>query len=233
MSASVDTPRVRSRARALLPSLAYAVATAVPVTALALLARDKVDAVISLDDAAIRAATDLTRAHPGFDTALVVWQEAFQPRWVYLVGTGVCVWIWARRGLRSRAVWGFVTMMAAWNIALDLKYLVQRTRPVIADPVSHAPGYSFPSGHAANTAAAATVVTLMVWPLLRSTGARYAVVVLAAILVALTAADRVFLGVHFPSDVVAGVLVGCGLAWASYVGYRGWNPVHPREHPEV
>ncbi len=213
--------------------MGYAVATAVPVTALALLARDKVDAVIAFDDAAIRAATEITRAHPALATALVVWQEAFQPRWVYLVGTGVCVWIWARRGLRSRAIWGFVTMMAAWNIALDLKYLVQRARPVVADPVSHAPGYSFPSGHAANTAAAATVVALMVWPLLKTTSARYAVCSLAALLVALTAADRVFLGVHFPSDVVAGVLVGSGLAWASYVGYRGWNPVHPREHLEA
>ena len=208
-------------------------ATAVPVTALALLARDKVAVVIALDDAAIRAATDVTRAHPGLLTALVAWQEALQPRWVYVVGTGVCVWAWARHGLTSRAVWAFVTMMAAWNIALDLKYLVQRARPVVADAVSHAPGYSFPSGHAANSASAATVVALLVWPLLRTARARYAVVTGAVVIVAATAADRVFLGVHFPSDVVAGILVGCGLAWASYVGYRGWNPAHPLDLPEA
>jgi len=205
----------------------------VPVTALALLARDKVAAVIDLDDAAIQAATAVTQAHPGLLTALVAWQEALQPRWVYLFGTGVCVWAWARHGLTSRAIWAFVTMMAAWNIALDLKYLVQRARPVVADAVSHAPGYSFPSGHAANSASAATAVTLLVWPLLRTGRARYAVVTGAVVIVAATAADRVFLGVHFPSDVVAGILVGSGLAWASYVGYRGWNPAHPLDLPEA
>ena len=49
----------------------------------------------------------------------------------------------------------------------------------------------------------------------------------------LTALDRVFLGVHFPSDVTAGVLMGSGLALASYAGYRGWNPAHPTELPET
>jgi membrane-associated phospholipid phosphatase len=221
------------RLRRLLPAIGYALGTAIPVTALALLARDKVDAIIHLDDAAIAAATDATRAHPSLLTALIWWQEALQPWRVYIVGTGVCIWIWWRHRLVSRAIWGFVTMMVAWNVALDIKYLVQRARPVVADPVSHAPGYSFPSGHAANSAAAATVVTLMIWPLLRSRFAKVTTCVIAGVIVLLTALDRVFLGVHFPSDVTAGVLVGCGFALASYAGYRGWRPSQPTELPDT
>ncbi len=205
---------------------------AVPVTALALLVRERVDAVVVLDHAAIAAATDVTRANPVLNAALLGWQEALQPRWVYLVGTGFSAWVWWRHGLTGRAVWGFATMMVAWNLALDLKYVVQRARPVVEDAVSHAPGYSFPSGHAANAAAAATVVSIMVWPLLRSRAARCATVGVACMVVLVTALDRVFLGVHFPSDVAAGVLLGSGIALASYAGFRGWNPAHPTALPD-
>lgn len=221
------------RWRRLLPAVGYAVAAAIPVTALALLVRERVDVVINLDNAAILAATDITRSHPRLLTALLVWQEALQPRWVYLVGTGVAVWIWWRSRLTSRAIWGFVTMMMAWNIALDLKYVVQRTRPVVEHAVSHAPGYSFPSGHAANAAAAATAVSVMVWPLLRTGSLKALSSGLAAGVVVLTALDRVFLGVHFPSDVVAGILLGSGLALASYAGYRGWRPSEPTNLPDT
>ena len=230
-----------------MPAAGYAVAVAIPVTALALLAREQVGFVITFDKNAIAAATDITRANPGLYTALVWWQEALQPRWVYLVGTGVAAWIWWRHGppprkgivsaggapMKSRAIWGFVTMMVAWNIALDLKYVVQRARPVVTDPVASAPGYSFPSGHAANTAAATTVVVIMIWPLLRSTAAKVTTCGIAGAVVLVTALDRVFLGVHFPSDVTAGVLVGSGLALASYAGYRGWNPAHPTDLPDA
>ena len=213
--------------------MGYAVAAAVPVTALALLARERVGFVIELDKNLIAAATDITRANPGLYTVLVWWQEALQPRWAYLVGTGVAAWIWWRHGLKSRAIWGFVTMMVAWNIALDLKYVVQRARPVVTDAVSSAPGYSFPSGHAADSAAAATVIVIMIWPLLKSTAAKVVACSAASAVVLLTALDRVFLGVHYPSDVTAGVLVGSGLALASYAGYRGWNPAHPTDLPDT
>ncbi len=212
--------------------MGYAVAAAVPVTALALLARERVGFVIEFDKNVIAAATDVTRANPGLYTALIWWQEALQPRWVYVVGTGVCAWIRWKHQLKSRAIWGFVTMMVAWNIALDLKYLVQRARPVVTDPVASAPGYSFPSGHAANSAAAATVIVIMIWPLLKTTTAKVVACSVASAVVLLTALDRVLLGVHFPSDVTAGVLVGSGLALASYAGYRGWTPAHPTDLPE-
>ena len=90
--------------------------------------------------------------------------------------------------------------------------------------------YSFPSGHAANAAAAATVMVLLLWPLLSPAARRWLVAGLGAFVV-VTMLDRVFLDVHFPSDVVAGALFGVGLATASYAGYLGWNPTHPDGAP--
>jgi undecaprenyl-diphosphatase len=212
----------------LLRAVGFGLLFTIPVTALAFLVREKFLPVIELDDAAIRAATDVTRAHDGLRTALLGWQELTQPRWVYIVATVACVIVWRRFGLTTRAVWAFVTMMVAWNLQLVLKLVVQRARPVVSDPVSHAPGYSFPSGHAANAAAAATVLLLLLWPVLRPVGRRVALVV-GSLVVIITALDRVYLGVHFPSDVVAGILFGVGLAVASYVGYLGWNPTGANE----
>ena len=230
---SVEAPAgvPRGRWAAVVPGLVAAVGFAVPVTVLALVVRGRVQAVTDLDQRLIRGATGVTRDHPALLSALKGWETALQPVNVYVVATVVCLLVWWRGGLRSRAVWAFLTMMVAWNIALDLKYVVARVRPVVDDPVSSAPGYSFPSGHVANAAAACTAVTVLVWPLLRSTAARAAVVGVATATVVLTMLDRVYLGVHYPSDTVAGVLVGTGLVLSSFLGYRG---VSRRRHdPEA
>lgn len=202
-----------------------------PVTALAFVVREKFLPVIQLDERLIVAATDITRDNPWFRTALLVWQEATQPRWVYIVASGVCLLLWRRhRELATRCLWAFITMMVAWNLQLVLKEVVQRARPVVSDPVSHAPGYSFPSGHVANAAAIAAVLTILLWPVLSANARRWLVAGLTAYVV-ITALDRVFLGVHYPSDVLAGVLFGIGLGTASYVGYLGWNPQSPDAAP--
>jgi undecaprenyl-diphosphatase len=107
-----------------------------------------------------------------------------------------------------------------------LKLLVRRARPVIDDPMSTHLGHSFPSGHATNNAIVVTVVLVLVWPLV-SPRARPVLVGLGATWVVVTCADRLFAGAHFPSDVIAGVLLGCGLTLASYAGYLGWSPPTP------
>ncbi len=127
-----------------------------------------------------------------------------------------------KRFSHREAITLFLTIMAAWIIQLAAKGLVQRARPVVEDAVAHAPGSSFPSGHATNTAAVALTLTLLVWPLLGRRG-RVVVPLVAAACVILTAVDRVMLGVHYPSDVVAGIALGTALAGASYLGYSGWS----------
>lgn len=215
-------PATTIRKRALLRAAAFGLGVSVPVFVLAYLVRAEAPGLVRLDQQAIVAATTFTREHPAFLRALVVWQQLLQAKWVNLAGALLCLWVWRKHGLGTRALWAFCTLMAAWVLQLAAKGLVQRARPVVEDALEHAPGSSFPSGHATNTAAAAATLTLLVWPLLGPRG-RVVVPVVAGTVTVLTALDRVFLGVHYPSDVVAGMLLGTAMAGASYIGYRGWS----------
>ena len=88
--------------------------------------------------------------------------------------------------------------------------------------------YSFPSGHAVLSAALAAMVALLAWQLLRGWRRSFAVVVCAGFAV-LVALSRVVLGVHFLTDVVAGVAVGIAVALA---GSRGLDLLRGYRSPE-
>jgi membrane-associated phospholipid phosphatase len=93
-----------------------------------------------------------------------------------------------------------------------VKALVARPRPALVDPLAHASGYSFPSGHAGGSAAVYGALALLgVAGVAR--WARLMLVTAVALLVGAVAVSRVLLGVHYPSDVAAGVALG--LAWVS------------------
>lgn len=219
-------PRLRRLLRGALAMVLFLV----PVALLAFAAREKIGPLVQADNRLVISATDLTRAS-GTRTAFVVLQEVSQPIWWYIAASVVCVWVWwrSRRGplgstqgatIRRRAVWAFVTMMVAWNLGLDAKLIVQRARPVLAEPLSHAPGYSFPSGHAFNITVIATAMVFLWWPLMSERRRRVSIgiAVAACLLVGL---DRVFLGVHYPTDVVAGWVLGVGITFSSWIGFLG------------
>jgi undecaprenyl-diphosphatase len=92
------------------------------------------------------------------------------------------------------------------------KLLADRPRPVFTQPLAVAGGQSFPSGHAAGSAALYGVLVLLVVPVL-ARGPRVAAVLAGVVFVLAVATSRVLLGVHYPSDVVAGLAVGA--AWAA------------------
>jgi undecaprenyl-diphosphatase len=101
----------------------------------------------------------------------------------------------------------WAAVAGAWTLAEGAKYLFDRARPFIWDtevaPLIKTPSSSsFPSGHSATAAAGALTLSVFYPPFAP-------LLVAAAFLVVLS---RVYLGVHFPFDVFAGVAIGVATA---------------------
>jgi undecaprenyl-diphosphatase len=97
---------------------------------------------------------------------------------------------------------------------LILKLHFNRPRPTIFVPEVHAVSSSFPSGHAMSAAIVYGTVAYLAARLHRSGWARALVMLAAAIVILMICISRLYLGVHYPSDVAAGVVIG--LAWAAF-----------------
>ncbi|MEV8377021.1 phosphatase PAP2 family protein [Kribbella sp. NPDC056861] len=216
---STRTAASRTRSWRLLRGVLAMAVFALPVLLLGFAVRQQFDPLIRADEAAIRDATGYSISH-GLVPALHVVQVVSLPVIMYSVAVAITLWAWRVKGLKGRALWALVTMMVGWSIGALAKIVVQRARPIVDDAVPHAEGYSFPSGHELNITVAASVMVFLLWPLLSTTGRKVAigVSVLAVIVVGL---DRVFIGAHFPSDVVAGFILGVGIVFSSWIGFIG------------
>jgi undecaprenyl-diphosphatase len=230
-STATSTDAAVSRSARALRAVGTAAVVTLPVLLLALLVREQFDPLLRFDQDVIRGATDFTRSN-GLTSAFVAIQEVSQPKWLHVAGILVCLWAWLAKGLRNRALWASATLMFGWFVGYASKLVVQRARPVVDDPVSHASGYSFPSGHALNIAVWTSVLVFLLWPLLSPTWRRVAVA-LATVTIAVVGADRMFLGAHFPSDVLAGILLGLGITFSSWIGFIGKTAVTSSPGPSA
>ena len=157
--------------------------------------------------------------HWGPATALFVLASAWWVKWPLFALTGGCCDA-VRRRLPTTALAVTGAAAVAEGLTGVLKLVTERARPPLADPtvqalVSLPESHSFPSGHAATAFAAATVVGVL-HPRLR------APLLALALLVAVS---RVYLGVHFWSDVLVGSLLGVA------IGIAAARLVHPDRKP--
>ena len=95
-----------------------------------------------------------------------------------------------------------------------LKLLFHRERPTIFEWQTSALSSSFPSGHAMSATVCYGTVAYLVSRLQKHRVSRIATLTGAAILILLICMTRLYLGVHYPSDVLGGIIVG--VAWASF-----------------
>lgn len=120
----------------------------------------------------------------------------------------------------------FITGVLLSGIALSttLKHWVGRPRPQLVahlDPVS---SLSFPSGHALNSTLFYLTVALVLAPLLSRRVARRALYAVAASLSLATGVSRVALGVHYPTDVIAGWVISAAWLWLWFIVARHYWP---------
>jgi undecaprenyl-diphosphatase len=157
------------------------------------------------------------------DTAILTWLAAhrsapldaaalffsFVGRWGLVLLAATLVRALIDRKL-AMSVWQAVLAVALTLVVVEgiAKPLVDRPRPYTDTPTlavvgTHPATASFPSGHVAACAAAALLVG-STWP--RARAGIWTVV-------ALVAASRLYLGVHYPTDVLGGALLGCAVGW--------------------
>lgn len=160
--------------------------------------------------------------HPWLDIVMPFITE--QSRWMPLIALG---WLWllfgGDRTRRTLAVLLLVSVGCTDLVCARLiKPMVARRRPCVSRPATVVlrtrlhESRSFPSNHAANTAAAAATAVFAPGLGPFATGSLVA-------LAGMIAWSRVYVGVHYPADVLAGALIGIGIAGLVTSGWRRWH----------
>jgi membrane-associated phospholipid phosphatase len=162
---------------------------------------------------------DTRIAHWFHDRATPGWTEFFEAvTWlgnvpvlinVTLVAALLLAW---RRNLDELRLL-LLAVIGAEILTLGLKLGFQRERPFFADPLATESSYSFPSGHATVSLALYGTLAFIAARHVQTIAARLAVLAAAGVLVLLIGLSRIYLGVHFLSDVVAGFSLG--VAWVT------------------
>ena len=131
---------------------------------------------------------------------------------------------------RSRRWAAFFLTAVLGSVLLSgtIKQLVDRPRPDV-DRLVEIGGLAFPSGHA--TAAAICYGSLLVAALTVRTRPRIAVAVVCGTVAVAVAASRVWLGVHYPTDVVAGSTLGSAWVGLAYLAFLREGNVRPGVYP--
>lgn len=133
------------------------------------------------------------------------------PILVLLVGAVIGFLLIARK--LGPALFVFVSIVTGTAVSQALKLLYDRPRPDIVDHLVSTHTASFPSGHATMSAVVYLTLAALIVRLVESAAVRAYVVCVAVLLTFLVGMSRIYLGVHWPSDVAAGWALGS--AWAA------------------
>ncbi|GAA2340774.1 phosphatase PAP2 family protein [Streptomyces kunmingensis] len=185
--------------------------------------------LLDLDGSIVRALHRRAVADPGLTHTNRILSDWVWDPWAMRAACAVIValLVWRLRD-RVLGMWLLVTCALGTLVQQALKAAVGRPRPVWSDPVDSAHFAAFPSGHAMT---ATVVCGLALW-LLRRYGAgpvlwgvALAVSVVSVLGVGLT---RLWLGVHWPSDVLGGWLLGALTVALSTTAYEKWRGPNSR-----
>lgn len=165
--------------------------------------------VPTLDRADLSVATSIagSRDQPTIDLAGGVSQLGSTPTLLILTAVAVIGLI----RVKEQVVALFVAVSTLGGMALyqSAKYLVQRPRPPLSVRTADLTSFSFPSGHATGAICTGLGLALVLTLVVRSRW--QAVTCVAVVISVLVAASRVYLGLHYVSDVVVGL--GLGAVW--------------------
>lgn len=167
--------------------------------------------------------------HPGLGQALRVIGHVTEPFTLRGLAVLGALALWWRKQRRS-AVWLLLTMAMGGLLGAGLKDTFTRNRPDWPDPITLISGYSFPSGHAVNSMLALGCATVLLYPGLGTAGRRLLLGV-GSVFVIIVGVDRLALGVHYLTDVLAGWALALAVVFATLAAFGRPRPPKPRVAP--
>jgi membrane-associated phospholipid phosphatase len=169
------------------------------------------DSIVNFDIAA--AAWIHARVTPSGLRAFQVITDIGSPAFVSVLVVAMAIWGWRRR---ERVLAIGVVIISAGEALLDvvLKAVIHRNRPEFAVRFLHRQSFSFPSGHAFGSMVVYGLLAYLLMTFYRPAHrARKVILAGIAALILSIGVSRVYLGVHYPSDVIGGF--AAGIAWLS------------------
>jgi undecaprenyl-diphosphatase len=183
-----------------------------------------------------------------FDRTVLLWINSHSPEWldgpmrlvtalgyyqVVVPLLAATVLVFYLKGWRLSAVLLLVSTAGGSLLTTLLKAVFERSRPEVVDSGYTAAFYSFPSGHATVAVGFYGALTLILAYRLHGY-ARWAVATFGVLLVLLIGFSRLYLGVHYPTDVLAGFLaaplwvISVGAVYAAWLSVRGLRAAETR-----
>ena len=111
-------------------------------------------------------------------------------------------------------------------LTLLTKNIIERIRPEEAHRLITVSGFSYPSGHSLSTSALYLTIAIIAGRYIQHSGARAVIFLAVSAVLIMVGASRVYLGVHYATDVVSGISLGAALAlvlagFFTLLGHRG------------
>lgn len=184
----------------------------------------------SLDHTVAQWAYDRTYGHPTlshFWLTVTTVGQPWGPRLIILAAAAFHAW----RRRWSIVGWLLATILVELVVAPSAKYLLSRPRPYWKNPITLTGGLGYPSGHSAAAAMFVTTMTLLLLTTVSPRPARSLSIGAAIVVGVLVPASRIFLGVHYLTDVVAGLLLGAAislLTWTALARHMPRTSLTPR-----
>ena len=158
----------------------------------------------------------------GFDTPIQTWLRGDLPTFLttffklvtsFIDPLGIIIWVSALVLFFIYKKWKLEAALLVGNLVLHgiliklIKFVYQRSRPSILHLVEEG-GYSFPSGHSMATAIVIGTLIIIVQQRIQNQHIKRLVQDLLLLFILTIMASRVYLGVHYPTDVIGGALLG-------------------------
>lgn len=148
------------------------------------------------------------------------------PVGIVLISILIVAGLWLRKRYVDIGMYGAV-LIGASVMVLTLKIFFHQLRPQVFPPLVHETSFSFPSGHSLTSFSAWGFVAWWVVSIDPRKVWRWVLGALGVLVAALVALSRLYLGVHWPTDVLAGFFLGFGWVAVCAFGQR-WLTRHAR-----